>query len=159
MPRACPFQPVLSHQARGMDGSAVLRGGEPGLRGPAHRLPEASLQDQPQASQWNEREGPRPTCRARCWESTALWKHPSAHQALQAAHTAGPGAGLTRRDRTGQAADGGDRRGVRGPGLPREGLCPTLSARQPPTRPPRGDSCAAPEVGPSDCPAPQGGAY
>ncbi|CAI9173447.1 unnamed protein product [Rangifer tarandus platyrhynchus] len=29
-PRTCRFQPVLSHQARGMDGSAVLRAGSRG---------------------------------------------------------------------------------------------------------------------------------
>lgn len=45
-PRTCRFQPVLSHQARGMDGSAVLKGREPRLRGPAHLRLEACLQDQ-----------------------------------------------------------------------------------------------------------------
>ena len=45
-PRTCRFQPVLSHQARRMDGSAVLRGREPRLRGPAHLRLEACLQDQ-----------------------------------------------------------------------------------------------------------------
>lgn len=39
-PQACPFQPMLSHQARGMDGQRPSGGAEPGLRGPAHRLPE-----------------------------------------------------------------------------------------------------------------------
>ena len=128
----------------------------------------------PQACQWTEHEGPCPTCRARRWESTAVLEAP-----LSSPGPAGCAHGRARSwaDMRGQDRSGcgqGDKRGVRGPGLPQEGLCvcappclplslPHALPKELPAPPPRGGTYRLPHPlggGAYRLPLPpRGGAY